>query len=252
MQGRSQQELYSDFIEFVRGDLQTERSAVNRRMWSVLTWCFLMPAGVMLAMLFMIAYGVLPRSARGYIEWMVLIFPVSYSLYFLGSEVLRQVPATFRRGGIASALGQALREGEWRNRVVENLRRQFRDVAPEDWRFIASSFRIDLDGMQYRARYLTALAGAVLFLIMQGMDALSPEEQGVSWVKTPMLGWVETNSNNLSQFVGLALFLVLLYLSGSQTYYNLKRYLVCAELLIRADLNERRSGPQLTEGRDRG
>ena len=32
------------------------------------------------------------------------------------------------------------------------------------------------------------------------------------------------------QFVGLGLFLILLYLSGNQTYHSLRRYLVCAEL----------------------
>jgi hypothetical protein len=32
--------------------------------------------------------------------------------------------------------------------------------------------------------------------------------------------------------VGLGLFLVLLYLSGSQNYASLKRYLICAELVV--------------------
>jgi hypothetical protein len=94
---------------------------------------------------------------------------------------------------------------------------------------------MDLQAMEYRTKYLTALAGAVFFLIMQGIDSLTDGEGKVTWVKSSVLGWVETSSSDLSQFVGLALFLVLLYLSGSQTYQSLKRYLNCIELLARKD-----------------
>ena len=54
------------------------------------------------------------------------------------------------------------------------------------------------------------------------------------------MGWIESSSNDFSQLVGLRLFLLLLYLSGNQTYHSLMRYLHCAELNIIA--HDRKSG----------
>jgi len=91
-----------------------------------------------------------------------------------------------------------------------------------------ASFRTDLANMLQRTKYLTALAGAVFFLILQGIDSLGEPE---SIVRNPMILWTEA-SNGISQLMALALFLVLLYLSGSQTYQSLTRYLQSAELVV--------------------
>ena len=77
---------------------------------------------------------------------------------------------------------------------------------------------------------MTALAGAVFYLILQGVDLLGDEPPQVAWMKSPM-GWIEVSQNDFSQFIGLGLFLVLFYLSGSQTFHSLSRYLNCAELV---------------------
>jgi hypothetical protein len=74
----------------------------------------------------------------------------------------------------------------------------------------------------------------VFFLLMQGIDAISEDEGRVTWVKSSVLGWIETSAgNNFSQFIGLGLFLLLLYLSGSQAHQSLKRYLNCSDLMAR-------------------
>ncbi len=232
---RSQQELYQVFIEFVASDIQKERRLVNRRMLSVFFWCFGVPALASLGILILIKANVLPRSSRNHLDWLVLILPVLYSLYILGSEVLIQVPAAFRRGSVAHSLGQALTEGVWRERASTAMSQSI-VASQEEWKWIISSFEMDLRIMEYRIKYLTALAGAVFFLLMQGVDSLTDSDRKVSWVKTSILGWVETSPNDLSQFVGLGLFLVLLYLSGSQTHQTLRRYLNCAQLMIRQPL----------------
>jgi len=241
MEGQSRHELYTTFIELVRVDLQLERNQMRRRMFSVFLWCFLLPAVMVAGTLLLAGLGILPRTARGYVDWMVLIPPIFYSLYILGSEVVSEVPSTFRRGGMAATLGQSIREGLWRDRVCGLMEKALPHASTEDWRWIVASFRVDLDNLQYRTRYLTALAGAVFFLIMQGIDSITDTEEGkVTWVRNSVLGWIETNSSDLSQFVGLALFLVLLYLSGSQTYHALNRYLNCAELLLKGALSSRK------------
>jgi hypothetical protein len=230
MQNHSRQELYRAFIEFIRNDSQRERSAVNRRMLGVALWCFVLPTLVALSVLLLVKWNVLPPRARGFLDWLVLVFPVTYSVYFLSSEVLREVPAAFRRGGIANTLGQSLKEGEWRERVCEGMRRSLH-ASGDDWTWLTASFRMDLDSLQYRNRYLTALGGAVFFLIMQGIDSITDTDK-TTWIRDSVLGWVEAASySDLSQYVGLALFLVLLYLSGSQNYHSLQRYMHCAELL---------------------
>jgi hypothetical protein len=231
MQGRTRQELYRSFVEFVRADVQRERMLVNRRMFNVFLWCFVLPAMVSVTLLLLVKAGILPRSARGYLDWLVLIFPVFYSLYILSSEVLAEIPASFRRGGISSTLGQAVKESEWRERVCDSLKRSL-DIKQDEWSWLISSFRADLEHMRYRNKYMTALAGAVFFLIMQGIDSMTDAggDTKVTMVRSS-IGWVETSSYDLTSVVSLLLVLVLLYLSGNQTYYSLVRYLDCAELL---------------------
>jgi hypothetical protein len=245
MQKRSQNDLYQDFIEFISRDIQRERYLVNRRMLSVFVWCFFLPALVSATVLLLVKLGVLPRSVRSYLDWLVLILPIFYSLYILGFEVLAQVPSAFRKGKIATSLAQAIKENEWRQRVMGAMLQSL-NITPEEWNWLIVSFRMDLLAMQNRTRYLTALAGAVFFLLMQGIDSLTDNDEKLTWTQAAFLGWVESSSNYLAQFVGLALFLVLLYLSGSQTYQSLKRYLNCAEL-IQCELEGRKRTGARTE-----
>lgn len=238
-EGKTKQEVYRVFVEFIQSDMQRERKRVNRRMFNVFVWCFLTPAIFSTLLLILAKKNWIPHSWRSHLDWIILIFPVSYSLYVLGSEVLREIPSAIRQGGISSTLGQALREGEWRERVSEGMRRLL-GTELNQWKWIVQSFKMDLKTLRYRTRFLTALAGAVFFLIMQGIDSISDNEPKLSWVKNPIIGWVDASGGDVSQypaqflaqFVGLALFLLLFYLSGSQTYHSLARYLGSAELLL--------------------
>jgi hypothetical protein len=233
MQGKSREELYRQFLAAIENEAQSERRAVNRRMLSVFFWCFVVPAITCIALLVLIRFQILPHRARLWQEPIILLFPVAYTVYFLGIEVLRDLPNAFRRGGIAAVLRNADSESRWRRRVADSLRRSV-DARAEDWRWLVTSFEFDLERLQYRARYMTALAGAVFYLIMQGIDALGPEEK-VTYMNDSVLGWIQTNSSDMSQFVGLALFLVLLYLSASQSHQFLRRFLHCAVLLRDSD-----------------
>jgi hypothetical protein len=236
-------QLYRELIEFISLDVQSERHLVNRRMFGVFVWCFLLPAIVSAMALLLIKFKVLPLRTRAVLDWIVLVFPVAYSLYILGSEVLAPIPARFRRGSAANVLGQSTKDIEWRTRVCAGMQKAV-NATPAEWRWMVESLRIDLDAIQYRTRYLTGLAGAVFFLLMQGIDSLGGEtviENPATWQKNTLMAWIESSSNDLSQFVGLSLFLLLLYLSGSQTYYSLRRYLGCAELNLVA-LESSKSG----------
>jgi len=222
-------EAYRAFLEFVGGDVQRERSRSNRRMFSVFLWCFLMPVAISIVGLLLIKVGVFPRKARTNLDWLILVFPVLYSLYILSSEVLTGIPSMFKKGGLAGSLKQAAQDGEWRERVCDSMVSSLH-FSEHEWEWIVKSFRIDLENMRHRTKYLTVLAGAVFFLVMQGIDSLGDNTESI-WLKNPMMGWVEA-TNDISQLMALALFLVLLYLSGNQTYHSLSRYLNTTELAV--------------------
>lgn len=86
----------------------------------------------------------------------MLILPIVYSPYILSFKVLKKLPRVFKKGGIASALERPLQEGHWLARVCESLKRTI-EASTEEWAWLFTNLKIDLDTMQYRLRYLTAL-----------------------------------------------------------------------------------------------
>lgn len=230
-------EVYRDFIEYVRTDVQKERRVVNRRMFHVFFWCFVMPAVTSLALIILAKFNLAPRRITHYLDWLIVVFPIAYAVYLLGYDALKEAPGALRRGGIASTLNRAIEEEHWRARVCGDFRKRFFSSSREDrsmaWRWLIENYQIDLQNLQNRTRYLTALAGAVFFLLFQGLDALDPSRSQPSWSTSSIMGFFENSSSSLVQFVGLAVFLVLFYLSGNQSYLSLVRYLQCAKLVAR-------------------
>lgn len=227
---KSNLEAYQQFLQFVQKVNQTERTATNRKMKRVFFWCFVIPSVLSIAVLVLVSFQAIPRIAKSYLDWLILFFPVSYSLYFLGTEVLRGVPRVIRGGGLTNVLDQALQEGAWREKVCEQMESEV-NVTPAQWSWIRQSFQTDLQRLLDRNRFITILAGAVFFLIMEGIDAISGPAEGVAMVRSANFGLIELSRTNFSQYVGLSLFLILLYLSGNQSYHLLRRYLDCAELV---------------------
>jgi hypothetical protein len=235
-------ELYQSFIEFVKRDIQGERRLMNRRIFGVFLWCFVIPAILTLGFVLGLRLGTIPLRFGHYADWIIVAFPVAYTLHVLSFDLLREIPTAYRRGGVAATLGRAFEEARWRERVCDDLRAQLllpsadHPHSRRHWAWLVKTFDTDLVNLQHRTRYLTALAGSVFFLLLKGLDFLD--------LPTPMahpsgyiLGWFESSSSNVAQFTGLALFLVLLYLSGNQAYVSLSRYLHCLEL-IEVELNQ--------------
>jgi hypothetical protein len=229
-------EAYREFIDYVRLDIQRERLAANRRMLGVFLWCFILPAIVAISVLVMVKLGFLPKRLSRYMDWLIVIFPVAYGLYMLSADALREIPIMFRRGGIAATLSRALQEERWRARVCGEMKAKFFDPKSVEkrvpsWRWLVESFEIDLKNVQNRTRYLTALAGAVFFLIFQGIDAFDSPHAEPRWSTSSIMGWFEASSSSFTQFFALGIFLMLLYVSGNQIYHSLERYLQCARLV---------------------
>ncbi len=226
MKSRRKAEIYRAFLEYVSVASRKERVQIQQRIWNVFLWCFAFPAVTAFVVMILIQFRVFPRSFRSYLDWVILIFPIAYSIHFLGSQVFSGLLASFKKGAIASSLQDAQKEGYWRDAVCEDITKIV--VADlEEWRWISHNFKMDLDGIQQRNRFVTALAGAVFFMIIHGIDSIHDPIMPI-----PSVGWVESTSSEISQFVGLAFFLLLFYLSGNQNYQSLRRYLNCAELII--------------------
>ena len=163
-QSRSQQ--YRQFLSLIQSKVRAERSAGNRRMFSVFLWCFLIPAAIALTVFTLIRFGVLPPAARNYADSALLFFPIVYSLYFLGSGMGREAVGVFRHGGLSATLERVAQEGEWRDRISGEMRREF-SASSDDWRWIARNYEMDLKALKVRFRHLSVLSGAVFFLLLQ-------------------------------------------------------------------------------------
>lgn len=229
MHTHTRQDLYRAFIEYVNMDSLRERSTVRRKMAYVLLWCFIVPALFASISLTLIKMGVLQPRMRAYIDWVMLVFPVLYSLYAMRSGAKQN---TVAKSGVSKALAAALEDSAWREKISDELKLKV-PASVTDWSWIAASYRMDLEKINHRVKHITALAGAVFFLLMNGIESLGDSAMRVTLIQTGPRGWVETSSNDFTQYVSLALFLLLLYLSGTENYQALRRYLNCAELLGR-------------------
>lgn len=223
-------EAYEQFLKLVQTRNLAERQTVNKRMLGVFVWCFFMPAVMIVVTLILIRYDILPRSARNYLDWLILVFPVMYSIFILIGQVIRGIPSLFKMGGVAQTLFEAAENEKWRAGFLKEAKSRIGD-SPEVWRHLSTSFECDLERMLARIRYLTGLAGAVLFLIMEGIDSITEVPRPPVSSSQFVFEWFVQSQTSATQLIGLSLFLLLLYLSGSQTYHSLKRYLDCARLL---------------------
>jgi len=231
---KDRQELYASFLKFIQEDSQKDRMQVHQQMFSTLLWCFLVPVFLAGVILFFTRMGFVSSRWRSYLDPILLIFPVLYSLYYLGSQVIVDLPYLFRKGGLSTSLRQTLKEGKWRHATIESLSKQI-PAKSEDWAWVADNFEIDLRIHLQRTRFLTVLGGAVFFLLSQGFDAVETKGPSVSTGMPVgaevLIRLVEYGSSQIASLVALFLFLVLLYLTGSQLYHTLHRYLDCADLL---------------------
>ncbi len=221
MQRPTPQEFYSEFLEFVRQETQKERSAVSRRMFNVVLWCFLIPAFVAFVVILLVNFRILPHVMRGYLDWILLSFPIFYVINVLSSEVLKDLPLLLKKGGMTNTLNHAQKEGKWRERICEEMPKKIRADFLE-WKWIQKNYKTDLDNLLSRIRFLTVLAGAVFFMIVKGIDSFFDVTK------------LTTNSDS-SEWIGLSLFLLLFYLSGNQNYRSLLRFSDCVELIIQKE-----------------
>lgn len=232
MEFRSTTELYTSFIDFIKLDLKNERRIANRRMFNVFLWSFLIPFFATLMLIVFVKLHVLPRTWSRYFDWVILVSPIVYSIYIVSSEVFIEVPGFFKRGGGIFNLNQAVAQNKWRENICIQLENHI-SANIRDWKWIYENFHLDLISLRNHTRNLTALAGAVIYFLLQGIDFLDVKESHESIVKSGNLTKLfEASSNNLTQLIAISVVLMLLYLSGQQSHQALQRYLHCVHLIV--------------------
>src|SRR5438045_2472388 len=91
-------------------------------MLGVFMWCFLVPAATSAIILIGVKTGLLPSRLRSVVDSLILIFPILYALYILGSEMLAESRTTSKRGSLQQWFRQILRDATWRKEKAILLR----------------------------------------------------------------------------------------------------------------------------------
>ncbi len=223
-------EQYHRFTLWIQEDLKSDRVTVNKKVFSVVIWCLILPALIILASGFLKKYQ-LGISDR-YIDSIVFLPSLVYALYSFW-PALKSIPETFKKGGLSAMLSESVREVRWREKTVQKLNQEFK-LSLYEWKNISFHLESDLSRMTDQNRYMTILTAAVLFFMYQFLElgTVSSEQVVSSPAELPKL-WVDQFTSWTIQLFSLVLFSSLFYLSGFQFQRYLRRYLVCVQKLIK-------------------
>jgi hypothetical protein len=219
---------YQQFIQWVQEDLNQHRLMVNRKVFSVVFWCLVLPS-----LLSLVVYGLYKFQILGEGRtYSALVFtpPFLYALYSIW-PTLREVPRVFKKGGFGATLEESIKEVEWKEQVVQRLSQEVR-LSLLEWAAVEFHLKNEIHRLSVQNRHLTLLSGVVLFFMFQFLDLGSvPETINGAGPSALVRSWVDQASQWGGQVVSLLLFSTLFYLSGTQIHRYLERYLVCVQRL---------------------
>ncbi len=223
---------YSRFVSWVQRDMTQARSLVNRKVFSVVLWCLVMPM-VISFLLRGIRLLDLPMPIR-FPESVLLLPAFLYALVALW-PTLRDLPRVIRIGGLGVLLEESRSEVEWIETTASRLRQEI-PLTAKEWKLIEFHLSEDIERMSSKNRYLSVLTAVVLFFMYQFLDSdvggVLPAGDGPMGV---FVNWVDQFSQWGTQLLAILLFSALFYLSGVQLQRYLVRYRVCVKRLARFD-----------------
>jgi hypothetical protein len=221
---------YGQFVGWVQNDLKKDRIAVNRKVFSVVLWCLILPI-LLTGVLFTLRKLQWIEPVK-YLDSILLFPPFAYAVYSIWPTI-RDFPKAFQKGSIGAMLEESLEEVRWRESTSQRLQAEVR-LTSQEWSQVLFHLEHDLDRMRDQNRYMTILTAVVLFFMFQfldlgGADPMLVESGPAGLVKV----WVDQFSQWSIQVISLVLFSSLFYLSGLQFQRYLYRYSVCVQKLIR-------------------
>lgn len=226
------QQNYEQFVTWVQNDMKKDRFVVNRKVFSVVIWCLILPSLLLMALYTLRKYQWI--GPMRYADLVIFLPPFAYALYSIWPTI-REIPKVFQKGGLNALLDESLREVEWREKTSSKLRNDLKLTANE-WDLVAFHLRADLLRMSHQNRYMSILAGVVLFFMFQFLDLGAGGEIVLEPTSANLVrAWVDQFSQWSVQVFSLGLFSALFYLSGLQFQRYLNRYLVCIERVLKGD-----------------
>jgi hypothetical protein len=220
---------YEQFVSWVQTDMKKDRVSVNRKVFSVVLWCLILPTLIALAL-----YGLRKVKWVGQVrdvDSILFLPPFAYALYSLWPTI-RDLPRVFKKGGVGAMLDESLREVNWREQTASKMDTELK-LTSQEWKAISFHLRQDIDRMVDQNRYMTILTGVVLFFMFQFLDLGTTGEIVLEAGPTGMIkAWVDQFSQWSIQVISLILFSALFYLSGLQFERYLTRYWVCVQRLL--------------------
>ncbi len=217
---------YQQFIQWVQFDMNKSREVVNRKVFTVVLWCLILPMLVSL-----ITYGLKKYSLVSntrYADAVLFLPPFAYALYSLW-PTLSAIPRVFKKGGLGAMLEESMKEVEWCETTADRMQREIK-LTPKEWSVVSMHLDHEIERIHRSHKYMTILSTVVLFFLFQFLD-LGGTEQSIHEAGPAgmMRLWVDQFSQWGLQIFSLLLFSVLFYLSGLQFQGYLNRYFTCVK-----------------------
>ncbi len=227
------QQSYEKFVTWVQNDMKKDRFLVNRKVFSVVVWCLIFPSVVLIILFALRKYQWI--GVVRYADLLIFLPPFAYTLYSLWPTI-REIPRVFRKGGLNALLDESLKEVDWREKTSSKLKSDLK-LTVKEWDLIGFHLRADIERMTQQNRYMSILAGVVLFFMFQFLDLGAGGTEEILEPNSANLvrAWVDQFSQWSVQVFSLGLFSALFYLSGLQFQRYLSRYLVCIERVLKED-----------------
>ena len=216
---------YQQFVNWVQKDMNKDRVIVNRKVFSVVLWCLILPIILSLCVYGLRKYQILVGPFH-YLDTFIFLPPFSYALYSLW-PTLRDLPRVFRKGGLGAMLEGSAKEVEWREKTAARIQTEIQ-LTPKEWQVVSFHLEQEMVRLQDQNRYMTILSTVVVFFMFQFLDLGGAIETPLEATPTALIKvWVAQFSQWGIQIFSLTVFAALFYLSGLQFQRYLLRYWVC-------------------------
>ena len=226
---KSSIDKYASLIAWVQGDLKKDHTLVNRKVFSVVFWCLVLPSMILLVIYGLRKYQWIEPMRN--VDLLVFTPPFFYSLYSLW-PTLKEIPRVFKKGGLNAVLDESQKEVEWREKTAAKMSEEL-SLTPREWALMTFHLRSELERMRTQNRYMSILAAVILLFMFQFLDLGGT---GTVMVENGPAGFVKALVDMFAQWsiqvFSLALFSTLFYLSGLQFQRHMVKYLSCVERIL--------------------
>ena len=113
------QETYEEFVAWVQNDMKKDRFLVNRKIFSVVLWCLILPSVLLMVLFALRKYQWI--GPMRYADLMIFLPPFTYALYSIWPTI-RDIPKVFKKGGLNALLDESAKEVDWREKTSAKLK----------------------------------------------------------------------------------------------------------------------------------